>query len=61
MMPPSHVDLPDVLCPPARTAVSSLCSRAKFTARMTSAAPTHDAMSAGRLSMVPFHTRRACS
>ena len=36
--PPSQVDLPEMLCPPARTAVSSLFSRAKSTARQTSAA-----------------------
>jgi hypothetical protein len=50
-----------MLCPPARTAVSNLLSRAKSTARRTSAAPVQQAMSAGFLSNSPFQTRRRAS
>jgi hypothetical protein len=59
--PPSQVDFPEMLCPPERTAVRSLFSRAKSTARRTSAVPVQQAMSAGFLSNMPFHTRRRAS
>ena len=59
--PPSQVDLPDRLWPPARTAVSNWCSRAKFTACWTSAAPVQRAISAGFLSNAAFQTRRVRS
>lgn len=61
MIPPSQVDLPEELWPPARTAVSNWCARANSTERLTSAAPEQRAMSAGCLSNAPFQTLRAAS
>ena len=60
-MPSSQVPWPATLCPPPRTAVSRRSLRAKRTASTTSAAPAQRAMSAGRRSITPFHTRRAPS
>ena len=59
--PPSQVPVPATLCPPPRMAVSTCWVRAKSTARSTSATPVHRAISAGRRSIVPFHTRRTSS
>ena len=39
----------------------ALCSRAKLTAAMTSAASTHRAISRGRLSIMPLYSARASS
>ena len=61
MMPPSHEPEPPELWPPERTAVSRPCSRAKLTASMTSAVPLQRAISAGRLSNMPFQMSRAAS
>src|SRR6266852_8408376 len=60
-MPPSQVPTPAPLCPPPRTATTSSCSRAKRSALMTSSAPAHRAMRAGRLSAIAFQTMRAAS
>ena len=61
MMPPSHEPEPPELWPPERIAVSSPLSRAKSTAAMTSAVPLQLAISAGRLSNMPFQLSRAAS
>ena len=59
--PPSQVPYPAAWCAPLLTAISRSCSRAKATEAMTSATPRQRAMSAGRRSILPFHTRRAWS
>jgi hypothetical protein len=59
--PPSQAALPAMLWPPPLTASRSWCSRAKFTARMTSAAPAARTIAAGRRSIMPFHNVRDTS
>src|SRR5262245_61836441 len=59
--PPSLVPYPGALWPPPRTDTRSPNVRAKLTACWMSATPIHRAMSAGRRSTLPFHTRRASS
>jgi hypothetical protein len=59
MTPSSQTPFPATLWPPPRTATRSPLVRAKFTALTTSATPVQRAMTAGRLSIIPFHTRRA--
>ncbi len=59
--PPSHAALPAMLWPAPLTASNSLCSRAKFTAFMTSAAPAARTIAAGRRSIMAFHSERAAS
>ncbi len=60
-MPSSHVALPATLWAPPRTAMDSPSSRANVTAAMTSTAPRQRAITAGRLSIIAFQTRRASS
>ena len=50
-----------MLCPPHRTPISKSRSRAVRTAVMTSLTDAHWTMSAGRWSIMPFHTDRAAS
>ena len=57
--PPSHTQLPAMLCPPPRTATASSRSRAKRTLRTTSLASAHRAIRAGRLSISRFQIMRA--
>ena len=59
--PPSHVDLPEWLCPPHFTATSRLELRAKSTALRMSATPRGWTISAGNLLIDAFNTRRASS
>jgi len=59
--PPSQTALPAVLWPPPRTASISLCSRARLTVAMTSAAPAARTTSAGRRSIIAFQMVRAAS
>jgi hypothetical protein len=47
--------------PPAPHRISICRSRAKRTAAMTSAEPLQRAITAGRLSIIPFQIRRAPS
>ena len=61
IMPPSHVDLPEWLCPPHFTATSRLEPRAKLTALRMSATPRGWTMSAGNLLIDALSTRRASS
>ena len=61
MTPPSQVAVPAVLWAPPRTATSSPCSRAKPIAAETSRAESQQAITAGRLSISAFQTRRASS
>ena len=57
-MPPSHVENPATLWPPPRTAMARSLLRAKPIAAVTSAAPVHRTMSAGRRpSCAPFQMR----
>src|SRR6516225_11197593 len=58
---PSHTAVPATLCPPPRTAATSSCSWAKWTAATTSIVSEQSAMIAGRRSMRPFQTLRAAS
>jgi hypothetical protein len=60
-MPPSQVAKPAMLCAPPRTATIRPWSRAKRTARRTSATPPQRTISAGRLSIILLKTRRAAS
>ena len=60
-MPRSHVDLPEGLWPPHLTARSRFDARANCTALLTSDAPRGCTISAGRLSICKFRTRRASS
>jgi len=60
-IPSSHVEKPPTLCPPLRTATTRAWSRANRIAEITSSTPATRAMSAGRLSITPFHTSRAVS
>jgi hypothetical protein len=59
--PSSTTAVPATLCPPPRTASGSPCSAAKRTAVATSSASPQRAITAGYLSIMPFHTRRADS
>ena len=59
--PPSQTALPAMLWPPPRTESSAPVSRAKSTAALTSAAPAHRTMTAGRRSIIAFQTLRAAS
>ena len=59
--PSSQTALPAMLCPPPRTASTSPLSRAKPTARTTSAVAAQRAMTAGRLSIIAFQIVRASS
>jgi hypothetical protein len=59
--PSSQVDLPAMLWAPPLMARGRPLSRAKFTAATTSPAPRHLAMTAGRLSIIAFQTRRYSS
>ena len=59
--PRSQTDLPGQLWPPPRTAVNSLRSCANVTACLTSSSVRQRAISAGRLSCMPFQTTRAAS
>jgi hypothetical protein len=61
MRPPSQTDFPATLCPPPRTARGRSCSRAKRTHAMTSAAPAHRAMRAGRRSIMALGIARVGS
>ena len=58
-MPSSTRAVPATLWPPPRTASGSPCSAAKRTAVATSSASAQRAIAAGRLSIMPFQTRRA--
>jgi hypothetical protein len=60
-MPRSATAVPATLWPPPRTASSSRRSRANCTAAATSDVPAQRTISAGRLSIMPFQTRRARS
>ena len=60
-MPSSQTAFPATLWPPPRTATRRPCSLAKVTAATTSATPAQLAMITGRLSTIPFQTRRAPS
>ena len=59
--PPSQTAALATLCPPPRTAATSSCSWAKWTAATTSIVSQQSAMIAGRRSMRPFQTLRAAS
>jgi hypothetical protein len=59
--PSSQTPFPATLWPPPRTAINEAFTRAKLTAITTSATPVQRAISAGRLSIIPFQTRRAAS
>jgi hypothetical protein len=59
--PPSQSALPATLCPPPRTAIGAPDSRANRTARRASLTPAQRTITPGRLSTIPFHTRRAAS
>jgi hypothetical protein len=59
--PPSLTPVPATPCPPPRTAISSPCSTPYRTAAETSAADSHWAINAGRLSTIALNTVRACS
>ena len=59
--PPSQSALPATLCPPPRTAIGAPESRAKRTPSTTSLTPAQRTITPGRLSTIPFHTRRAAS
>ncbi len=50
-----------MLWPPPRTELTMRCSRANCTARSTSAVPLQRASSAGRRSIMAFHTLRVSS
>jgi hypothetical protein len=60
-IPPSQVPLPAALCPPPRTATGTPCSRPNATATVTSSRLVQGATTAGRLSIMAFHTRLAWS
>jgi hypothetical protein len=60
-MPSSHVPLPAALWPPPRTATGMSLSRPNRTAATTSSAVAHRAITAGRLSIIAFHTARCSS
>ena len=57
-MPPSTDDNPAIECPPPRTATSSPCSRAKFTAATTSAVLVHSTVRAGWPGCIALNTSR---
>ena len=59
--PSSTREVPATLCPPPRTENARSCSTAKRTAAATSAASAQRAISAGRLSIMPFQMLRAAS
>jgi hypothetical protein len=59
--PPSQVAWPATLCPPPRTASGKPSSRAKAMASATSRWFAQRATTAGRRSIMPFHTLRARS
>ena len=59
--PSSTMAVPATLWPPPRTERGSACTAANRTAVATSLASAQRAMSAGRLSIIPFQTRRASS
>ena len=61
MTPPSQTALPAMLCPTPRTDARRSLSLAKFTAWITSAAPAHRTISAGRRSIMAFQMRRVSS
>ena len=59
--PAVHTECPATLCPPHRTAISRLSSRAALMLAVTSAVVAQRAMSAGLRSIIAFHTARAAS
>jgi hypothetical protein len=59
--PPSHIELPATLWPAPRTATSSSCERAKFTALITSATPAQRTIKSGRRSIIALKILRAVS
>jgi hypothetical protein len=58
-IPSSHVESPGMLWPPPRTATTRFRSRAKRRAATTSSVLAGRTISAGRRSIMPFHTTRA--
>ncbi len=60
-MPSSQVLKPGVEWEPPRTETRSSFSRPKLTAAVTSALDSQQTISAGRMSIIPFQTRRASS
>ena len=60
-MPSSQVEWPGRLWPPLRTAIARSSSRANRRAATTSAAFVGRTISAGRRSIIPFHTARDAS
>ena len=59
--PPSHTAFPAMLWPAPQTDRSTPCSRAKFTARVTSPSLRQSTMRPGRRSIMAFHIDRASS
>jgi hypothetical protein len=59
--PSSTEAVPATLCPPPRTASASPWSRAKASAPATAALSAQRTIAAGRLSIMPFQSRRALS